>query len=120
MRTESNLGAKVRVLRRGQRMTQVELARRLGISPSYLNLIEHNRRSFTADLLWNLCFKNFACTQAFRVTPGAYFRDFGQGIFRVHFLLQLFGKTASKPFFGDPGVFWVSFWRRIRILAASS
>ena len=51
MRTEGNLGAKVRVLRRSQRMTQVELARRLGISPSYLNLIEHNRRSFTADLL---------------------------------------------------------------------
>ena len=51
MRTGGNLGAKVRVLRRGQRMTQVELARRLEISPSYLNLIEHNRRSFTADLL---------------------------------------------------------------------
>ena len=54
MRTEGNLGAKVRVLRRSQGMTQAELARRLGISPSYLNLIEHNRRSFTADLLVKL------------------------------------------------------------------
>jgi predicted transcriptional regulator/transcriptional regulator with XRE-family HTH domain len=44
-------GGKVRSLRRSQRLSQAELARRLGISPSYLNLIEHNRRPFTADLL---------------------------------------------------------------------
>jgi transcriptional regulator with XRE-family HTH domain len=44
---ESNLGGK-RAMRRNHRLTQVDLARRLGISPSYLNLIEHNRRSFTA------------------------------------------------------------------------
>jgi predicted transcriptional regulator len=35
-------------------MTQAELARRLGISASYLNLIEHNRRAFGADLLVRL------------------------------------------------------------------
>lgn len=54
MPMERTLGAKVRALRRGQRMTQAELARRLGISASYLNLIEHNRRGFTADLLVKL------------------------------------------------------------------
>jgi len=48
------LGAKVRTLRRQQHLTQTELARRLGISPSYLNLIEHDRRSFSADLLVRL------------------------------------------------------------------
>jgi predicted transcriptional regulator/DNA-binding XRE family transcriptional regulator len=48
------LGAKVRLLRRQQRVTQVDLASRLGISASYLNLIEHNRRSFPADLLVKL------------------------------------------------------------------
>src|SRR5690606_7817686 len=32
-------------------MTQAELARRLGISASYLNLIEHNQRPLTAQLL---------------------------------------------------------------------
>ncbi|MEQ1897806.1 MAG: short-chain fatty acyl-CoA regulator family protein [Vicinamibacterales bacterium] len=48
------LGAKVRSLRRQQRMTQADLATRLGISASYLNLIEHNRRSFPADLLVKL------------------------------------------------------------------
>lgn len=51
---ESTLGGKVRTLRRQQRLSQAELARRLGISSSYLNLIEHNRRAFTADLLVKL------------------------------------------------------------------
>ena len=54
MATEARLGAKVRALRRRQRLTQVQLADQLGISPSYLNLIEHNRRSLTAPLLIKL------------------------------------------------------------------
>lgn len=51
---EMTFGGKVRALRRSQRLSQAELARRLGISPSYLNLIEHNRRPFTAELLVKL------------------------------------------------------------------
>jgi predicted transcriptional regulator/DNA-binding XRE family transcriptional regulator len=35
-------------------MTQAELAERLGVSPSYLNLIEHNRRPLSASLLIKL------------------------------------------------------------------
>jgi hypothetical protein len=35
-------------------MNQVELSSRLGISPSYLNLIEHNHRALTASLLLKL------------------------------------------------------------------
>ena len=35
-------------------MTQVELARRLGISASYLNLIEQDKRPLTAALLIKL------------------------------------------------------------------
>ncbi len=54
MADTAHLGSKIRVLRRRQRLTQTELARRLGISPSYLNLIEHNRRAFGADLLIKL------------------------------------------------------------------
>jgi len=45
------LGAKVRALRRREHMTQVDLAERLGVSASYLNLIENNRRPLTAPLL---------------------------------------------------------------------
>ena len=48
------LGAKVRSLRRARSMSQVALAERLGISASYLNLIEHNRRSLSAPLLIRL------------------------------------------------------------------
>jgi predicted transcriptional regulator/transcriptional regulator with XRE-family HTH domain len=45
------LGAKIRGLRRRESLTQVQLAERLGISTSYLNLIEHNRRPLSAQLL---------------------------------------------------------------------
>src|SRR5579872_5815054 len=48
---DNRLGSKIRALRRQQQMTQTDLAARLGISASYLNLIEHNRRGMTADLL---------------------------------------------------------------------
>lgn len=47
-------GAKVRALRRRENLTQVQLADRLGISPSYLNLIENNRRALPANLLIRL------------------------------------------------------------------
>jgi predicted transcriptional regulator/transcriptional regulator with XRE-family HTH domain len=51
---EPTLGSKIRALRRAQRLTQADLARRLGVSPSYLNLIEHNRRPLPAELLVKL------------------------------------------------------------------
>jgi predicted transcriptional regulator/transcriptional regulator with XRE-family HTH domain len=47
-------GAKVRGLRRRESLTQNELAQRLGISPSYLNLIENDRRPLPAPLLIRL------------------------------------------------------------------
>src|SRR6266545_8003026 len=48
------LGGKVRALRRRENVSQVQLAERLGISPSYLNLIEHDRRPLPASLLIKL------------------------------------------------------------------
>lgn len=48
------LGAKVKALRRREGMTQIDLAKRLGVSPSYLNLIENNRRPLPAQLLLEL------------------------------------------------------------------
>jgi len=48
------LGAKVRALRRRENLSQVQMAERLGISPSYLNLIESNRRPLPAPLLIKL------------------------------------------------------------------
>jgi XRE family transcriptional regulator, fatty acid utilization regulator len=54
MQETAHLGAKFRQLRRQRNLTQAQLAERLGISASYLNLIEHNRRSLSAPLLIKL------------------------------------------------------------------
>lgn len=48
------LGSRVRAVRRREGLTQVQLAERLGISPSYLNLIEHGNRALPAGLLIDL------------------------------------------------------------------
>src|SRR5258706_5576436 len=50
----TRLGAKVRALRRRESMSQTDLATRLGISASYLNLIENNHRPLPAPLLIRL------------------------------------------------------------------
>jgi predicted transcriptional regulator/DNA-binding XRE family transcriptional regulator len=48
------LGKKVRAIRAREGLTQAALAQRLGISASYLNLIEHNQRPVSANLLLRL------------------------------------------------------------------
>lgn len=45
------MGNKLRNLRKDHGLTQIELASRMGISASYLNLIEHNQRNLTVPLL---------------------------------------------------------------------
>jgi len=62
------LGAKVRALRRRENLTQVQLAAQLGISASYLNLIEANRRPLPANLLIKLA-------QLFGLDVGAFATD---------------------------------------------
>jgi predicted transcriptional regulator/transcriptional regulator with XRE-family HTH domain len=47
-------GGKVRALRRREGLSQVQLAEKLVVSPSYLNLIENNRRPLPANLLIKL------------------------------------------------------------------
>ena len=48
------IGQTVRRLRKDRDLTQQALATRLGISASYLNLIEHDQRAVTASLLIKL------------------------------------------------------------------
>jgi predicted transcriptional regulator/DNA-binding XRE family transcriptional regulator len=48
------LGSKVRALRRREQLTQTQLAAKMEISPSYLNLIEHNQRPLPGHLLVRL------------------------------------------------------------------
>ena len=59
MPRQAMLGNKVRRLRNEQGLTQVAMATQLGISPSYLNLIEHNQRALNRPLLLKLseCFE---------------------------------------------------------------
>lgn len=51
------IGRKVRELRQGERLTQVQFAERLGISTSYLNQIENNQRPVSAAVLLELAEK---------------------------------------------------------------
>ncbi|MEU9304798.1 short-chain fatty acyl-CoA regulator family protein [Streptomyces sp. NPDC048269] len=58
-------GTRLRRLREERRMSQAELARVLGISPSYLNQMEHDSRPLTVPVLLRL-------TEAFGVDPGFF------------------------------------------------
>ena len=48
------VGHKIRRLRSELGLTQSDMAAAIGISPSYLNLIEHNQRPVTVALLFKL------------------------------------------------------------------
>jgi predicted transcriptional regulator/DNA-binding XRE family transcriptional regulator len=65
MTTSLRLGSKVRTLRRREQFTQTQLAAKLEISPSYLNLIEHNQRPLPAHLLVKLAQALHVDLQAF-------------------------------------------------------
>lgn len=49
--SEPQIGSRIKRLRRQRNISQADLAAALQISPSYLNLIEHNRRRTTVGLL---------------------------------------------------------------------
>ena len=68
MAKKSNMGRRVRSLRRQNVLTQAQLAEKLGISASYLNLIEHDQRPLTAALLVKLA-------QLFRVEVATFAQD---------------------------------------------
>lgn len=92
--TQSNrelprLGAKVRALRRRENLSQVQMAERLGISPSYLNLIESNRRPLPAALLIKLA-------QTFGVDLHAFGGDEDARI--VNDLLEVFSDPAFDAY----------------------
>lgn len=78
------LGTKMRSLRRRDALTQTDLAARLEISPSYLNLIEHNQRPLPAHIL-------VKAAQIFRVDLDVFADD-------TH------GRLAAdlQEIFGDP------------------
>ena len=48
------IGPQLRQLRRERKQTQAEMAKVLGISPGYVNLLENNQRSLSVRLLMAL------------------------------------------------------------------
>ncbi|GAB3942065.1 helix-turn-helix domain-containing protein [Corynebacterium tapiri] len=58
-------GGRIHTLRRGARLTQAEMARRIGVSTSYLNQLENDQRPISVSVL-------LALTQAFDVDAGYF------------------------------------------------
>lgn len=54
MKSIPHLGRRIRALRLREGLTQTSMAERLGVSTSYLNLVEHDRRPLSANLLIKL------------------------------------------------------------------
>jgi predicted transcriptional regulator/DNA-binding XRE family transcriptional regulator len=89
MKETARLGSKIRALRRREGLSQVQLAERLEISPSYLNLIEHNRRPLSAPILIKLA-------QLFQLDLQAFAGEAEQGL--ASDLLEIFGDPIFDPY----------------------
>lgn len=104
MREVPPLGSRVRALRRRRGLSQVQLAERLSISGSYLNLIEHNRRALSAPLLiklaqiFELDLTTFAAENDTRLATEVM-EAFGDSLFEGHELVaeEVRELTASAP-----------------------
>src|SRR5207248_6830567 len=87
----AHLGAKIRTIRRREGLTQADLAAKLEISASYLNLIEHNQRPLPAHLLvriaqiFKMDLESFADDSASRLA-GDLQEIFGDPMFEDHAL----------------------------------
>ncbi len=90
MGSPERLGTKVRSIRRQHQLTQKQMAHRLGISPSYLNLIEHGKRPLSAQVLIKLA-------QGFAIDLGSFASDGAQAEAE---LMEVF----SDPVFDDLGL----------------
>ncbi|MDR3515882.1 MAG: short-chain fatty acyl-CoA regulator family protein [Azospirillaceae bacterium] len=87
MEKKAMMGPKVRRLRHEHSLTQVEMAAQIGISASYLNLIEHNQRPVTVALLLKL-------GQAFDIDLQSFGED------EESHLLAGLKEVFSDPLFG--------------------
>jgi transcriptional regulator with XRE-family HTH domain len=75
MAIQSTIGTRVRERRAALGLKQADLAMRAGISPSYLNLIEHNRRRLAPDLLDRLAAALGLAAEALQKGPGGALVD---------------------------------------------
>jgi predicted transcriptional regulator/DNA-binding XRE family transcriptional regulator len=89
--SDVRFGSKVRALRRREGLSQADLATKLGISASYLNLIENHKRPLPAPLLVKLA-------QEFKVDLGQFASDEDARV--VSDLMEAF----ADPLFDDPAL----------------
>ncbi len=82
---ELQIGARIRGLRRQRHIAQADLAAAIGISGSYLNLIEHNRRKVTVPLLLKVA--GYFGVEAGELAEGDETRLVGD-------LMEMFGDNA--------------------------
>ncbi len=85
------IGHKVKRFRKNKDLSQTEMAAMIGISPSYLNLIEHNQRPVTVSLLFSL-------GQAFEVDLKEFAEDD-----EARFAVEL-GEVFADPLFEGESV----------------
>jgi len=89
MASASKFGPKIRMLRRRHGLRQVDLAEKLAVSASYLNLIEHDQRPLTAALLLKLAelypadLKSFGSDGEARLVSDLH-EVFGDALFEAH------------------------------------
>jgi predicted transcriptional regulator/DNA-binding XRE family transcriptional regulator len=83
--TRSLTGTRIRERRRNKKLSQTELARKVGISASYLNLIEHNRRGIAGKTLLSIA-------ETLEVDA----RSLSEGADRAH-ILKLQEAAANHP-----------------------
>ena len=89
MSRQAPIGHRIRGRRKDIGLTQNALAKAAGISPSYLNLIEHNRRASGGGLLLRLA-------SALEIQPHAL-----SGSEESRLLADL-GEAATDPVFREP------------------
>lgn len=88
---DQELGTRVRSLRRRAGMSQLRLAALVGISPSYLNLIEHGKRKLPAELMFKLA-------DALKVDPRELATD------EATSLRDELSEALADPVFDDAGL----------------
>ncbi len=104
MSRKAMLGSRVRALRKARNLSQADLARQLGISASYLNLIEHNQRPVTVPVLLKLSDALGADVSAFTTgddgrLAGELAEVFGDALLAAHDVqpAELRELAASQP-----------------------
>ncbi len=120
------LGTKVRSLRRKANLRQAQLAKMLDISPSYLNLIEHDRRPLSAPLLLKLAqlfqldLKEFAAESDAQLIVDLM-EVFGDPLFDDHNLTstEIRELTATFPAIGKSILHLYQRYREINDTAAT-